>query len=272
MDEEVITWNLKGPKRMRKRRELNALLKNNLKYQSLLKNQSNNNNCSLNMDQSSRRFLSNLNDSSSDNDEFYFSANKTFIQQRKRTYYCKIFQMILIGFVITFVLLIGIILVFSYTKFHDVLIDLKSELNSQNEQNQKSIDKIKQQMKEYDTLFKKLNDSRKLTRDIRSIDLNNHLNKYLNEWISNKSSNNYQNHIPKYDLKSLISSTNKTNETSDYSNFSKLITNILNSQDIKKYFDEFTINNHTQLLATIERNYFKPLLAKLDNCKCDIQS
>lgn len=81
MDEEVITWNLKGPKRMRKRRELNALLKNNLKYQSLLKNQSNNNNCSLNMDQSSRRFLSNLNDSSSDNDEFYFSANKTFIQQ-----------------------------------------------------------------------------------------------------------------------------------------------------------------------------------------------
>lgn len=64
--------------------------------------------------------------------------------------------MILIGFVITFVLLIGIILVFSYTKFHDVLIDLKSELNSQNEQNQKSIDKIKQQMKEYDTLFKKV--------------------------------------------------------------------------------------------------------------------
>ena len=40
MDEEEITWNLKGPKRMRKRRELNALLKNNLKYKSLLmKNQ-----------------------------------------------------------------------------------------------------------------------------------------------------------------------------------------------------------------------------------------
>lgn len=64
--------------------------------------------------------------------------------------------MILIGFVITFILLIGIILVFSYTKFHDVLIDLKSELNSQNEQNQKSLERIKLQMKEYDNLFKKV--------------------------------------------------------------------------------------------------------------------
>lgn len=80
MDEEVITWNLKGPKRMRKRRELNALLKNNLKYKSLLKNQTSNN-CSLDLDQTSRRLFNNLNDSSSDNDEFYFSANKSYIKQ-----------------------------------------------------------------------------------------------------------------------------------------------------------------------------------------------
>ena len=54
MDEEEITWNLKGPKRMRKRRELNALLKNNLKYKSLLmknQNNNNNNNNSIDMDQ-----------------------------------------------------------------------------------------------------------------------------------------------------------------------------------------------------------------------------
>ncbi len=77
MDEEEITWNLKGPKRMRKRRELNALLKNNLKYKSLLmKNQNNNNNNSIDMDQTH-----NLNDSSSENDEFYFSGNKSFIRK-----------------------------------------------------------------------------------------------------------------------------------------------------------------------------------------------
>ena len=64
--------------------------------------------------------------------------------------------MILIGFVITFVLMIGIVLVFSYSKFHDVLIDLKSEFNNQNEQNQKNIDNIKQQIKEYDNIFKKV--------------------------------------------------------------------------------------------------------------------
>ena len=37
-----------------------------------------------------------------------------------------------------------------------VLIDLKTEMNSQNEQNQRSLDKIKQQMKEYDALFRKV--------------------------------------------------------------------------------------------------------------------
>lgn len=78
------------------------------------------------------------------------------IKRKKRTYYCKIIQMILIGFVITFVLMIGIVLVFSYSKFHDVLIDLKSEFNTQNEQNQKNIDNIKQQIKEYDNIFKKV--------------------------------------------------------------------------------------------------------------------
>jgi cell division protein FtsL len=78
------------------------------------------------------------------------------IKRKKRTYYCKIIQMILIGFVITFVLMIGIVLVFSYSKFHDVLIDLKSEFNTQNEQNQKNIDNIKQKIKEYDNIFKKV--------------------------------------------------------------------------------------------------------------------
>lgn len=77
MDEEVITWNLKGPKRMRKRRELNALLKNNLKYKSLLKNSNNNNNCSLEIAGSNQ-----LNhDSTSENDEYYFSGNKSYIKQ-----------------------------------------------------------------------------------------------------------------------------------------------------------------------------------------------
>jgi hypothetical protein len=79
MDEDVITWNLKGPKRMKKRRELNALLKNNLKYKSLLRNNSNNNTkCSLEINASNQL---NNNDSTSENDEFYFSGNKSYIKQ-----------------------------------------------------------------------------------------------------------------------------------------------------------------------------------------------
>ena len=84
MDEEVITWNLKGPKRMRKRRELNALLKNNLKYKSLLRNSNSNTNtnCSLEINASNQlNSNNNNNDSTSENDEFYFSGNKSYIKQ-----------------------------------------------------------------------------------------------------------------------------------------------------------------------------------------------
>ncbi len=98
MDDEVITWNLKGPKRMKKRRELNALIRNNLKYKSLIKTSS--------MMDSSNKFhlsrytnggsggrnsaacnsylLRSQNDeetSSEDLEDFYFSANKSVIRE-----------------------------------------------------------------------------------------------------------------------------------------------------------------------------------------------
>ena len=143
--------------------------------------------------------------------------------------------MILIGFVITFVLMIGIVLVFSYSKFHDVLIDLKSEFNNQNEQNKKNIDNIKQQIKEYDNIFKKLNKDSKLdeflnkysdsdhnnsirqSRTLRSIDISNRLNSYLIEWLFNKTSNDTLN-LRKKSLRNLL--LNKTTQNSEeYNNY-----------------------------------------------------
>ena len=64
--------------------------------------------------------------------------------------------MIVVGFIITFGLLVGIVLIFSYSKFHDLINDLKSELQSQNDQNQKSIDDLRRQLNEYDILFKQV--------------------------------------------------------------------------------------------------------------------
>lgn len=105
MDDEVITWNLKGPKKMKKRRELNALIKNNLKYKSLIRSSAlvddNGNRFNL------TRYVSSTNgsrsiggggggsgggtsgllrhqhddDTSSDNEEFYFSANKSILRE-----------------------------------------------------------------------------------------------------------------------------------------------------------------------------------------------
>jgi hypothetical protein len=79
MDDEVITWNLRGPKRKKKRRELNALIKNNIRYKSLLKPNSSFDMYSLN--NASGRLLKNSYDSSSENEDFYFSANKNVIRE-----------------------------------------------------------------------------------------------------------------------------------------------------------------------------------------------
>ena len=106
--EEEITWNLKGPKRMKKRRELNALIRNNVKYKSLLGRPSNSNNTSNHYHSgnhksdefsmitcggggggggshanSTGRLLNGLNYSSTDDEQrdFFFSANKSIIKE-----------------------------------------------------------------------------------------------------------------------------------------------------------------------------------------------
>jgi hypothetical protein len=95
MDDEVITWNLKGPKRMKKRRELNALIKNNYKYKSLQLRSAGHipNSSSIDMynmgngSQVTNRLLHDTNnngrlgDSSSDNEDFYFSGNKSHLKE-----------------------------------------------------------------------------------------------------------------------------------------------------------------------------------------------
>lgn len=81
MDEEVITWNLRGPKRMKKRKELNALIKNNVKYKNLPKKNSVD---AFNMSTSIGTSGVNgrlLNYSSSDSQDYFFTANKTTIRQ-----------------------------------------------------------------------------------------------------------------------------------------------------------------------------------------------
>ena len=96
MDDEVITWNLKGPKRMKKRRELNALIKNNYKYKSVpqknLPNSSSIDMCHMSNGNGMSRLLKNENGTSSENEDFYFSANKSVLKEKKRNYYCKIFK------------------------------------------------------------------------------------------------------------------------------------------------------------------------------------
>lgn len=79
MDEEIITWNLRGPKRMKKRKELNALVKNNVRYKSLSKHNSSMDMFRLNS--ANGKLLGKSNESSSDNDDYYFSANKQIIQE-----------------------------------------------------------------------------------------------------------------------------------------------------------------------------------------------
>jgi len=271
MNEEAITWNLRGPKRMRKRRELNALLKNNHKYRSMFKHNSSID--MFNLNSGASRLLNKSNDSSTDNDEFYFSANKSVIREKKRKNCCKIIQMILVGFVITFGLIAGVILMFSYSKFNNALNTLKTEFQSQKELSQQSINEVKRQLNEYDSMFKKLskiesnlqlNNNRlndfisnnkdyekyeksstnssnvknraTLLRSIRSIDMTNRLNTYLIEWLFNRSS---------------LVDMNNTEEASDKKPNS-LIELILN--DYKQNGKEFNFASYNRLVNNFLKN------------------
>ena len=64
--------------------------------------------------------------------------------------------MLIVGLLITFGFLIGIILLFSYSKFHELLNDLKKEVDTKNEQNQKNLNDLKRQIIEYDQIFKQV--------------------------------------------------------------------------------------------------------------------
>lgn len=92
MDEEVITWNLKGPKRFKKRKELNALIRNNMKYKNGGKpGAAGGGGTSIDMysinaggSSANRRLLRGVNDddsSSNPDDTYYFSANKQIIKE-----------------------------------------------------------------------------------------------------------------------------------------------------------------------------------------------
>jgi hypothetical protein len=85
MDDEIINWNLKGPKRMKKRKELNALLKS--KTYGFTNHNSNNtsNYCNLSKNRkyhSTIELLSRFTSSSDDLDgKLYFSANKALLKR-----------------------------------------------------------------------------------------------------------------------------------------------------------------------------------------------
>jgi F0F1-type ATP synthase membrane subunit b/b' len=64
--------------------------------------------------------------------------------------------MILIGLLITFGLLVGVIFLFSYGKFHDIVNELKRDVQFKNEANQKNINDLKQKLNEYDVLLKQV--------------------------------------------------------------------------------------------------------------------
>lgn len=64
--------------------------------------------------------------------------------------------MILVGCFVTMFVLVAIVLLFSYAKFHELLNDLKREVDLQNVQNRKSLDDITKQLDQYDVMLKQV--------------------------------------------------------------------------------------------------------------------
>lgn len=273
MDEEAVTWNLRGPKRMRKRKDLNKLVKNNARYKGLFKPNSSYD--MFNMNSGTSRLLTKSNDSSSDNDDYYFSANKQIIREKRRRNCCKLIQMTILGFMITFVLIVGITLIFSYSKFHEALKDLKDEFQSQKEHNQLSLSEVRRRLNQYDSLYKKdlaniqttalplvhLPELKvKNSRSVRSIDASNprtKQNNTINPVLENQNPENL--------LKLISIIHNSTLYDHSVNKFQKYN---------KPNFDNNQKGNSLRydLLKEIELLYIKPILESLENCKCPVSS
>lgn len=278
MDEEAITWNLRGPKRMRRRKDLNKLVKNNVRYKGLFKQTSSFD--MLNYNSGTSRLLKS-NDSSSENDEYYFSANKQIIKERRRQNCCKLIQMTILGFVITFAMIIGVTLVFSYLKFHEALKDLKDEFQSQKEQNQISLDEIRRKLNHYDSIFKKdlasmkttlpssvvsndLKDRHELnSRSVRNVEAINRIIDHIQ--TQNKSSSPVLDDLKSTNLIKMIMNDMNSNKTHNVKNHNQVNDDHSNDETKAKALKAELLNN-------IELVYIKPILESLESCKCPVSS
>jgi len=297
MEEEIVSWNLRGPKRMRKRKELNALVKNNARYKTKFRHNSTSNMFNMNSNSGASRLLKS-NESSSDNDDYYFAANKQILKEKRRRSCCKLIQMTVIGFIIAFAMIVGITFLLSYSKFNEALTELKNEFQSQRELTKLSLTEIKRKLNEYDELYKKdsnsqsvlskksVNNETRLARSIRSIDLTNRLNSYLIEYIfnnsnsnpnsnSNMNQNNFKAKKTLFDL--IIGQTylknTKNNENFNFNNYNNLVNyfHSKNKNDISKWFLNQNLQSEplkSDLLNNIDDLYIKPILESLKNCSC----
>jgi len=272
MEEEVVTWNLKGPKRMRKRKELNKLVRNDIRYKSVFKKNSAVD--MFNLNSGASRLLNKSNESSTDNDDYFFSANKAFIRERKRKNCCKLIQITIGGSLITFMMIVGVVLVFSYSKFNEALTDLKQEFESHKEQNLMTFTQVKQQLKKYDAIFKNdlLNESvkgpkKRLKRSIENMDISNQLNGFLIGWLFNNSKIFESN----YESKTLMNSILNDYTNGDDLNFKKyneLIHEFLKTNISSKSLPVSSFKK--SIYNDVEIIYIKPILEALTKCHCPL--
>lgn len=76
--------------------------------------------------------------------------------RRRRRYYFRMFKLFLIGVLITISILFALSMIFSYSKFQNLLKDLKHQINLQNTNTQSDINSFKIKMNEYDSFLKKV--------------------------------------------------------------------------------------------------------------------
>lgn len=254
MEEEIITWNLRGPKRMRKRKELNALVKNNARYKSSSKKTSSID--MFNMNSGASRLLKS-NDSSTDNEQFYFAANKHTIKEKQRKNCCKLIQLTIFGFIVTFFLILAITLAFSYSRFHEALKDLKDEFKSQKEQNQHDIDNFKQKLRHYDALFKQ--NLKTATNPIVSESTNKAKRSLINNHYSNS---NWTDKVDEGLLKKLLWKNSKIEL--NFTTYEHLVNMIMNNSNQIQSLNKFLNSSYKSMYL----NEIKPIYESLKMCNC----
>lgn len=240
-DENLINWNLKGAKKMKKRKELNALIKdkNKLKSNSMIE-------------------FFKKSSSSEKEDSYYFTGNKFIIKNKKRKHYVKVCQITCSILLISVFLITNLTLIIFNMRYRKEINTLQDEQIKHNDQLNLILTSLKDlQDNQVQNLIEsddKINLSQ-VKENLKNLD------SFLDEQSKLKEQlTRFNQTIERIRFDLLDVDNNNDSSVADLLEIKELVLN-LTSKSFENSFKG-------KIITEIKNDIIKPILDRLDYCDC----